>query len=128
MKSHLLVLLADFLRGVARNRRIAGFALPDVFQQQNCRHKRLLGRFPAFGIAVGKDQLFRGVDFKKHAPVIHPLAVHLKHGVEPPAHAQIEIAVEHLMRCRDEEVFDVFGHSPAEPQEVARCVHHALQF
>ena len=122
------MLLTNFLRGVARYRRIAGFALAHLFQQQDRRHKRLLGRFPAFGIAVGKDQLFPRVDFKEHAPVIHPLAVHLKHGVEPPAHAQIEIAVEHLMRCRDEEVFDVFGRSPAEPQEVARCVHHALQF
>jgi hypothetical protein len=60
VEAHLFMLLADFLRRMARNRRIAGFALAHIFQQQDCRHKRLLGRFPAFGIAVGKDQLFPG--------------------------------------------------------------------
>lgn len=128
VEAHLLMLLTDFLRRMTRNRRVAGFALPNVLQQQDRRHKRLFGRLPALGITVGKDQLVPRVDFKKHAPVIHPLPIHLKYGIEPPTHAQIEVAVDHLMRCRDEEVFDVVRRGPAEPQQVARCIHHALQF
>ena len=122
------MLFADFFRRMTRNRRVAGLALAHILQQQDRRHKRLPGRFPAFGIAVGKDQLLTGIDFQKDAPVIHPLTVNIKHGVEPPAHAEIEIAFGHLMGSRNEEVFDVFRRGPAEPQQVARCIHHALQF
>lgn len=104
LEAHLPMLLPNFFCWMASNRRIEGFALPDVFlfQPQNCGHKRLLSRFPAFGIAVGKNQLFTGIDFKKHAPVNHLLTTHLKHGVKPYSHAQIEVTVGYFVGSRNE--------------------------
>ncbi|MNR09075.1 hypothetical protein D3C85_1252640 [compost metagenome] len=88
----------------------------------------MFGGFPAFRVAIGKDQFLTRFDLQKDAFVVHPLAVHLKHRVKTPAYAQVEVTLGHFMGNRNEELFDVLGRCPAQPQQVAWRIHHAFQF